>query len=68
VCGGFPGDTVEEDLQQPRRLLVIFAVNTTSAASPPKLLDPVCQLQLTGGLIRFGPLALIGFLLMPLAS
>jgi hypothetical protein len=35
---------------------------------PPKLLDPVCQLQLTGGLIRFGPLALIGFLLMPLAS
>jgi hypothetical protein len=49
-------------------LLVIFAVQALSAASPPKLLDPVWQLRLTGGLISFGPLALIGFFLMPLAS
>ncbi len=49
-------------------LLVIFAVSTLAAALPPKLLDPVWQLQLAGALISVGPLALIAFFLMPLAS
>jgi len=49
-------------------LLVIFAVSSLLAALPPKLLDAVWQLRLAGVLISLGPVALIGFLLMPLAN
>lgn len=49
-------------------LLVMFAVSALTVAIPPQLLNPVWQLQLASALINFGPLALIGFFLMPLAA
>lgn len=49
-------------------LLVFFATSAIAAATPPRLLDPIWQLKLSETLINVGPVALIGFFLMPLAS
>ncbi|MEB3200995.1 MAG: hypothetical protein VKK62_10780 [Synechococcaceae cyanobacterium] len=49
-------------------LLVVFACNALSAGFPLQLLDPLWQLRFTNTLITLGPVALIGFFLMPVAS
>lgn len=49
-------------------LLVVFAASSLASGTPPRLLDPLWQLKLSETLINLGPVALIGFFLMPLAS
>lgn len=49
-------------------MLALFLVTLITAALPPRLLDPAWQIQLSGTLVNNGTIALLGLILVALAS
>ena len=49
-------------------LLAVYVANIIAAALPLEILSPAWHLRMVGALVNNGPMALLGFLLMPLAS